>query len=796
MPVLYGRCAGIWMAFLLMLPAGVWAQQLCQVKIRLIHANDSSAIPFARIIIADLNGKTVASAVTDQQGVSMVNLADTFSSKVRVQCKPLGFEAYRSAPLSFDRQMHHVIVLALSRLPVQLSAVNIFQQQLTKDVDKLVYRVKQDQFSGGTGSAELFTRLPGVTMVSGAVKLNGRSGVLILIDGKGEFKSQSEQLAYLATLSADQVDKIEIMAFPSSRYDASISSVINVITRKERSIASIRANYSQPLYMVTGDFGSGMPSGGMSANLNFKIRKIKTTFVLNTGNQRGLEKSSGENVVYDQFRFTSQRYAQTAAFRIAPGLSMDYDINKRSSAGIEADISFTPSTISNVSEHYTFSNYSNAAKDSVITAENRYRGERKSIRTAASYKYLLNEKKNSHLYANFIYVHNPAVNTNSIARVSDINGASFAGNYLRNTTSIYNGSVILSDVLKAAWVSTEFGAKLNALENSTKQVLNGGNADFHYRERIGSLFFSARWKLGKYQLISGLRSEWVNADAVFRQAGKDETAERNYFKVYPNLVIQHDFSSNLNASLGYTKKIRRPLMGDINPSQQVMSNFRTQSGNIGFVPAYFDRIEGQLTYKQLVVTLYYESSSNRRVFIPEKDKPFEFKAANVGQMKQYGMAAYQSFHISKWFSSEVNVNYAYSTYHAPGLSYRFDNTNLFEISSTNDFTISDRTRIQATIYYNAKMNLEYATYGDYYSSSLTLKQILLKNKLFLNLSVNDPAGIEKVRASTFYPSQTDISAAISNNRTFSLQVVYNFPLGQKFRRQVYKNRTDGEIRDQ
>jgi hypothetical protein len=90
--------------------------------------------------------------------------------------------------------------------------------------------------------------------------------------------------------------------------------------------------------------------------------------------------------------------------------------------------------------------------------------------------------------------------------------------------------------------------------------------------------------------------------------------------------------------------------------------------------------------------------------------------------------------------------------------------------------------------------LEYTINKGFVSSSIKLRQILLKDKLTLNLSITDPLGVEKNRYSVYYLNRLEYVNATSNNRILSLGLVYRFPLGTKLKNQTYKMKNTGEIR--
>lgn len=770
----------------------LYGQHKLSLNIRLISKEDNMPITFAKISLSDEKGKIKLNAVSDTRGMCSFTIADSLNGKLRATTSPLGFTDYASPLIRFQESSRSDTIY-LDKKTITLNEVKIVQQHVTKDGEKLIFRPKLNQFSNSTASVELFSKLPGVILVSGKLKLNGNDGVLILIDGKGELTGQSQQLELLSGISADKIDRIEIISTASSRYDANITSVINIITKKDRGSSTLRANLSQPLYIDRKSFGSALLSGGASTNLNFKIDKIRASLIFSASNNRRPEDSEYSKKIYNLLSYESITRSVTSRFAISPNLTFDYDINSRSSLGINADISIVPSLNRHTVEDYTFMNYYSNAIDSILSVGNSYNNNRSTVQFSGNYKYLLNTAKNSSLYLNVIYSHNPYSVSNILSKFSG--GTEPVTNEFESNTNILNISLIISDLVKSKKLSTEFGLKSNTLTNGTQQAYMTGYTMFDYSEQLSSAFFSSRVKLGSYLLLSGIRGELLSSTSVYTADNTPKRLMQDYFKIYPNLLLQKDFQSGLTASLGYSKKIRRPFISELNPTSQINNFLTNTAGNIAYKPVFSDRIEAQFRYKDTGLTLYYDGSSSRPVFLPTED-PFTFRAVNLSKLHKFAVSVNRDFKIGTFFTSSLNMNYSYSRHEQGSIVYYRNGLNLFEVSGSGDFVLSKKTQLIADFYYCAKMNLEYSIYSPLFSHSLTLRQLLIKDKFSMNISVNDPLGLEKVRSVSYYNNQFLDGRALTSQRTFSIQLVYNFPFGQKFRNQNYKKKNDGEIRDQ
>ena len=115
---------------------------------------------------------------------------------------------------------------------------------------------------------EVLERIPGVTVNSnGDISLNGRAGVLVMIDGRATYMSAQDLSSYLKSIPSANLDKIELIDNPSSKYDASGNAIINIKMRKNRDAG------------LTGNITSGFSQGkyfrsNNSVNLNYNLKKL------------------------------------------------------------------------------------------------------------------------------------------------------------------------------------------------------------------------------------------------------------------------------------------------------------------------------------------------------------------------------------------------------------------------------------------------------------------------------------------------------------------------------------------
>ena len=107
-------------------------------------------------------------------------------------------------------------------------------------MDKRVFNVGKDLSSTGASALEVLNNVPSVNVnIEGDISLRGSQGVQILINGKPSVIA-SEQGNTLGTITADMIEKIEVITNPSAKYDAEgTSGIINIVIKFITTVASV-----------------------------------------------------------------------------------------------------------------------------------------------------------------------------------------------------------------------------------------------------------------------------------------------------------------------------------------------------------------------------------------------------------------------------------------------------------------------------------------------------------------------------------------------------------------------------
>ncbi len=117
-----------------------------------------------------------------------------------------------------------------------LSAITVTAAKplVERKQDRIVVNVDKMITAAGSNVLEILGRLPGVAVdQSGAIRLNNKSGVLVLIDNRPTYLSAGDLATLLQNMSGSEIESVEIMTNPPARYDAAGNGILNIKTKKD-----------------------------------------------------------------------------------------------------------------------------------------------------------------------------------------------------------------------------------------------------------------------------------------------------------------------------------------------------------------------------------------------------------------------------------------------------------------------------------------------------------------------------------------------------------------------------------
>lgn len=646
--------------------------------------------------------------------------------------------------------------------------------------DRLVYKFSNDSLLKGSNLLDALHKVPRLEINQDKISIIGKDGSpTIMINGRIQNMSVESLKAKLKNLKADDIEQVEIIPTPPSKYSAQGNNgMINLILKKDANnglFTSINSgvNYQNKKFFY---------NSGVSAN--FKKNNFETTASFNFMNIRGVNTidetydfTSSQTIINRESTFDFKNFSSdfTAQYKISDRILIGTNLNYYRAPKI-------PSTSEVKSEYF---NKILQIKDSLLDS--------KSVNFNNGYGYTYSffsdfvldsiGKKVSLTYNRSINQYNK--DSNSDEFVFDANQ-----NELRNYSYQNDGenkydiqSVLLDVEIPIKTHKIELGGACTNISNHSKidfqntfyPILNQYDF-FEYHEKTSAGYISFNSRVNKLNYKLGLRLENTNFEGF--STNLDISNHKTYSKLFPTLYTSYSPNDNHSFSLSYGKRLDRPSFYDFNPFHFYNNLYAYTTGNPQLLPVYTDSFEFSYNYKgKLNFNSYYNYKTDGISYktVYENDNVLKTTPINDYKQNKFGVVSSYSDKLLKKLEYSLSANTYYillkhysSTIENEGFG---GNTSVY---ISYNFKGNGNSVLGTYYTYFFPSNDEYTT-ESFSDLSMNFKQLLFKQKLTLNIWFSDILGKniyknERKYENFIYYSKYNIHVA----RSISVSLNYNF----------------------
>ncbi|MBC7721751.1 MAG: carboxypeptidase regulatory-like domain-containing protein, partial [Pedobacter sp.] len=167
--------------------------------VSLLRAKDSSIV---KITVSNKDGK--------------FNIEKLINGKYLVSVQSVGHAKYYSEAfeLSATKSEYNVKNINLKAAGKQLNDVIVVSKKplIEQKLDRTIVNVDASVTNVGATALEVLEKSPGISVdKDGNISLKGKSGVMVLVDGKPSYLGAADLANMLRNMTANQLDQIEIM---------------------------------------------------------------------------------------------------------------------------------------------------------------------------------------------------------------------------------------------------------------------------------------------------------------------------------------------------------------------------------------------------------------------------------------------------------------------------------------------------------------------------------------------------------------------------------------------------------
>jgi len=618
--------------------------------------------------------------------------------------------------------------------------------------DKTVINVEQNIVAAGGTALEVLEKAPGVTIdrQNEQIKLNNKSGITVLIDGKTNFLSGADITTLLSNMSSEQIASIELITNPSSKYDASGNAgIINIKLKRNKSFGT-----NGQLSLNTGQ--GIMPEGpsdlyrvGLQLTLNHRVNKWN---VYGTGafnrkvgfNNINVLRNTVTSSLTSSFNQNFDRTTTGVAYMGKVGA--DYYASEKTVFGLMIDANAIINELSNYSR--TFINEIRPAA-STTTSVNQQAFSTSPIGNVTANFNIRHDfnKEGSNLTFDADYVgFNNKKDENFDAQYVD------HANVLTRTTALTNRIDAKIDVYGAKSDFTYSISKTLKLETGIKSsyvvthnnftssdIFNSNN--FIYKENINAIYTSIAKDWSKWQIQLGLRAEHTHSNGHSVTSQKE--VDRNYVSLFPTLFINQAIAKNQNIRYSYSRRVDRPNYQQLNPFVFYMDPFALDEGNPYLKPQFTHNFEMGYSFKEASLSLTYSDTRDLITQISQQNDSTRIISVirkNLGRAQNYSANLYVPISVAKFWKMQNNVSLYFN---------KFDDNNLegaaftanklaYNLNSSQSFTLPKDFALEVSCWLNSpRVNGVEETTITQWALNAGLQKSVWNKKLKIRLGMDD-----------------------------------------------------------
>ncbi len=722
-----------------------WAQkETITIKGTVVEEFGGQPIAFATVLISDNENKKPITGTTTLDDGSFILETDT--SNFYIEVSFLGYQTKTFGLPSTQNKTLDLGTISLSEDAKQLEEV-VVQGEVSRTefkLDKRVFNVGKDLSSTGASALDVLNNVPSVNVnIEGKVSLRGSQGVQILINGKPSIIASEEGNA-LGTITADMIDRIEVITNPSAKYDAEgTSGIINIVIKKEE-----RKGLNGSISVNTG----APDSHSVGVSLNRRTEKFNLFSQIGVGLRdlpNEIETRNEDLVNNTKILTNGTEYRNEKYFNLV--LGTDYHINDSNVLTLSGNYALE------LEDQPSNTNITALDASSEITSQ----WERNEVTEARNPKlqYELQYKKDFKGGEDHTLLFSALGNFFGKDQSSEFVNTTISGddNDAKQQTrtdfkeAVFTYKLDYTNPFSDEW-TLETGAQyvLNDVSNDyeVNDLVNGFFVNdpgltniFEFDQKVFGLYGTGSYEGAKWGVKAGLRLEQTDLNTFLANSG--EANDQNYSNFFPSLHTSYKFNDNISLQAGYSKRIYRPRLWDLNPFFNIRNNFSIRQGNPALLPEFTDSFEITSIFILGKASLNFGVYHRYTIDVIERVSTFEnnvstFRPENIGTNRATGIEFNAKYSPVNWLT--LNGDFNYSQFKREGI---FD-TSVFDFNGDQwSSKLMTKVKLPADIdlemtgNYQSSYQTVQSEVSDNLFMDLGIRKNILKGKAVLNMSIRD-----------------------------------------------------------
>ncbi|MAW65515.1 MAG: hypothetical protein CMD18_04900 [Flavobacteriales bacterium] len=715
----------------------------------IIDESTRKAVPFCNIVLFNSNDSIVLGTIGSENGkfkIERIKQGDYYLSVQSLTHEIYKTEIFSISQKSFSKEFK-TIALRVAAIQTDEITISVERAAVTIEPAKKTFDVKATGADAGGTAVDVLNNLPSVDVDDGGnVSLRGNGNIRLLIDGKPAGFTKGDITAVINQLPANAIETIEIITVPSAKYDPEgVGGIINIKLKREKKPGyrgGINISYSSLDKVNARIF---LSANKKKWSINSSYNYTDGTYWSKRVNE-GVFLESDSLSAFDNFGKNIKRTANQNG-----NISVEYKAKKNTLITLEGNLRAANTNEADSLEFYW--NYSDLYKKS-NTRNVDFNGFRLSSNGQFSIAHKTNRGSGIKLLSRINGVSNPKQSYFTEPYLLQKENKNFEAQSFVNQVDIEFPLLdAKDDTLNNRFLNIETGLKSAQRKFAEKYYLSQFNPssvvyenqqefsnELNYSEDIFAAYGLVKMGNKKRNISTGIRAEYSDISS--------STLTRDYNKTLINLFPSASFVSNLSESatliFNYSKRIKRPRGGQLNPIPTYSDPFTLRVGNADLIPEKshmseisYLRIKNKMVFNS---TLFHQFRNDRlgRLSYTDSNAVSTILWINFNYHQTLGLELFTNYK----FNNNIKINCSGTFYNTwvDGENFREGYTAVyfgFDLKTNLQLKLRKGTNLTVTSDYNSKRLAVVGVVIPRYGTDFSLKQKVANNKGILSLRLTD-----------------------------------------------------------
>ncbi|MBV9880580.1 MAG: TonB-dependent receptor [Gemmatirosa sp.] len=764
-----------------------------EVRGAVIEAEGSTPLARATITVrARRDSSLVTGAIATPQGTFRIQGLRPGAYLLRVTA--LGYGPHVQ-PFAITPAASRVALepIKLTKIAVALTGVSVTAEReaVAIEPDRNAYRAK-DVAPAAANASDVLENVPSVQVDGdGKISLRGNENVAVQINGRPSPIRGAQLAAYLKSLPANIVDKVEVIPNPSAKYDPEgMAGIINIVMKQNVDLGlsgglNVGAANSDR-YNVSGNVG--YQSGPWTSFFNYGYNADERTV-------GGINDRERHSAVGLPMSFTNQDVLGrngNAGHNLTS--TVDYRFNKRDVLSNSVSLSRRRSLDASTSTYEELD-----AARALTDSYDRLRDSETHgfmVDLSSAFKRTFDPKKKHELSTEVRFNRNHDEDDTGLWRQPITLSGARTDNESDATDAVQKQLTGQVDYTKTfdkrrkletgvksdtRWLDRDFAVQKDATGGGAWVRSNLSNA-FQFDERVQAAYAVVSQGAGKFDLQGGLRAEYASRD--FSLAATSGSYPYHYASLFPSAVVMFNKSDATQMKASYSRRIRRPGTQELNPFPSFFDVQNVFIGNPKLSPEYTDALELGLTrsgaHGTLQLSPFYRHTSNvirvdiNTAGVVDSRDVTTISFKNLATSDSWGTDLNGTLKVGKRFTAFGGFN-VFKMVTDGGSQSSLGSDAVTWMSRVNATAqLTPTTMVQGSYFYRAPMNIERGRFSATQSANLVVRQKVNGDKASVALRVVDPFNTNRFLIRAGDDNLTQITSRNPGVRAVFLTYQYNF----------------------